>query len=253
MQISNDKTIKELINSVNKQTQKSLELEKQLILKSGEVYSGDNEAKYNELTRQLQNERDRINQLTRLLQENKTSGSQNNYDSVIREIQNALTQEKQRSQNLEQKIIQLEQQKSSDYFGNIDKNNGGSNTNYSNDYNNYGGNNYSYSTEEKLPRCIITENGKYYFVGTVKNEKMQLMAVKTMNGWVANYQNSYYLIDSTNCTLMIGNTKTQTFTGECNDCVQNTQPRIVEKRERIVYGGFKPGLDPETYEDCEEC
>jgi hypothetical protein len=107
-----------------------------------------------------------------------------------------------------------------------------------------------------LPKCISFENGKHYFYGKIKNESVQLLALETKEGWVASYRNVWYLIDNTNCTLLIGeNTKIETgsFTTECNDCEQNKQPRVVEKSERIIYGGFKNQAPPEMYEDCEDC
>lgn len=246
--VSNDSKIKELINLLNIQTQKSLELEKQIILRSGSSTT-NNDSKYNELLTQLQNERERVNQLSKLIEQSKTGG--NNNDSVIREIIISLNQEKERSQKLEQKISELEQMKSDNSS--------------SNDSRKYFNNLDNFSTEksfekeistekEKLPNCITIENGKYYFTGMVQNDTLKLIALNTAKGWVASYQSSYYMIDLANCKLLTGNLRGETnITGECTDCVQNTQPRIVERSEKIVYGGFKQGLDPEVYEDCDDC
>ncbi len=246
--VSNDSKIKELINLLNIQTQKSLELEKQIILRSGSSTT-NNDSKYNELLTQLQNERERVNQLSKLIEQSKTGG--NNNDSVIREIIISLNQEKERSQKLEQKISELEQMKSDnsssndsrEYFNNLD--------NFSKEKSFE----KEISTEkEKLPNCITIENGKYYFTGMVQNDTLKLIALNTAKGWVASYQSSYYMIDLANCKLLTGNLRGETnITGECTDCVQNTQPRIVERSEKIVYGGFKQGLDPEVYEDCDDC
>jgi hypothetical protein len=246
--VSNDSKIKELINLLNIQTQKSLELEKQIILRSGSSTT-NNDSKYNELLTQLQNERERVNQLSKLIEQSKTGG--NNNDSVIREIIISLNQEKERSQKLEQKISELEQMKSDnssssdsrEYFNNLD--NISKEKSFEKEI----------STEkEKLPNCITLENGKYYFTGMVQNDTLKLIALNTAKGWVASYQSSYYMIDLANCKLLTGNLRGETnFTGECTDCVQNTQPRIVERSEKIVYGGFKQGLDPEVYEDCDDC
>jgi len=248
--VSNDSKIKELMNLLNTQTQKSLELERQMILRSGDSTAG-NDSKYNELLSQLQSERERVNQLSRLIQQSETGG--NNYDSIIREIITSLNQEKERSQNLEQKIAELEKTKT-------ENSNNSNSTGYFTNLNNvskdkdYGFEKEKSEKVEALPNCITSENGKYYFTGTVGTEKIQLIALNTAKGWVAKYIESYYMIDLTNCNLLTGSSKKETnFTGECTDCVQNTQPRIIERNERITYGGFKQGYAPEVYEDCEEC
>lgn len=244
--VSNDSKIKELINLLNTQTQKTQELEKQMILRSGGT-STNNDSKYNELLSQLQSERERVNQLQRLIEQSKTGG--NNYDSIIEQINNSLRQEKERSNRLEIKIAELEKQKSNDYFTDLERRN-------DNDYRSDVTTDISKEEfrEEKLPNCITLENGNYYFTGMVHKERLQLKALQTVKGWIAEYQSKYYYIDLANCTLLIDSKKIErSFTGECNDCVKNTQPRIVERKERIIYGGHENRLDPEVYEDCDEC
>lgn len=244
--VSNDSKIKELINLLNTQTQKTQELEKQMILRSGAT-STNNDSKYNELLSQLQSERERVNQLQRLIEQSKTGG--NNYDSIIEQINNSLRQEKERSNRLEIKIAELEKQKSNDYFTDLERKN-------DNDFRSDVTTDISKEEfrEEKLPNCITFENGNYYFTGMVQKERLQLKALQTVKGWIAEYQSKYYYIDLANCTLLIDSKKIErSFTGECNDCVKNTQPRIVERKERIIYGGHENRLDPEVYEDCDEC